>query len=76
MAYFIYRIKTQPIKLLEKLEQHEAYRAASERVKQLRAEELAAGSPAQVKMIHADNELHAEDLLNQVREPAPELGDD
>lgn len=76
MAYFIYRIKTQPIKLLEKLEQHEGYRAASERVKQLREAEVATGSTALVKMIHADNELHAEDLLNQVREPAPELGDD
>lgn len=76
MAYFIYRIKTQPIRLLEKLEQHEAYGTASQRVKQLRAEESAAGSLALVKMIHADSELHAEDLLNQVREPAPELGDD
>ncbi|TNC95698.1 MAG: hypothetical protein FD121_1323 [Gallionellaceae bacterium] len=76
MAYFIYRIKAQPIKLLEKLEQHETYRAASERVKLLREAEVAAGSKALVKMIHADNELHAEDLLNQVREPAPELGDD
>ncbi|MFA7400684.1 MAG: hypothetical protein WCZ98_09400 [Sideroxydans sp.] len=76
MAYFIYRIKTQPIKLLEKLEQHEGYRAAYERVKQLREAEVATGSAALVKMIHADSELHAEDLLNQVREPAPELGDD
>jgi hypothetical protein len=76
MAYFIYRIKEQPIKLLEKLEQHETYRAASQRVKQLRDAEGATGSSALIKMIHADNEMHAEDLLNQVREPAPELGDD
>ena len=76
MAYFIYRIKAQPIKLLEKLEQHETYRAASDRVKNLREAEVAAGSKALIKMIHADSELHAEDLLNQVRAPAPELGDD
>ncbi len=76
MAYYIYRIKAQPIKLLEKLEQYGSYRAASERVKELRAEEIATGSSALIKMIHADSELHAEDLLNQVREPAPELGDD
>jgi hypothetical protein len=76
MAYFIYRIKEQPIKLLEKLEQHETYRAASQRVKQLRETEGETGSSALIKMIHADNEMHAEDLLNQVREPAPELGDD
>lgn len=76
MAYFIYRIKMQPIKMLEKLEQHESYRAASDRVKSLRNEETAKGSTSLIKMIHADNELHAEDLLNQVREKQPELGDD
>jgi len=75
MAYFIYRIKTQPIKMLEKIEQHDTYRAASDRVKSLRAKE-AQGSTALIKMIHADNELQAEDLLNQVRERQPELGDD
>jgi len=76
MAYFIYRIRAQPIKMLEKLEQHDTYRAASDSVKLLRAEETTKGSSALIKMIHADNELHAEDLLNQVRDPAPELGDD
>lgn len=76
MAYFIYRIKTQPIKMLDKIEQHDTYRAASGRVKSLRTEETAKGSTALIKMIHADNELHAEDLLNQVRERQPELGDD
>ncbi len=76
MAYFIYRIKTQPIKMLEKIEQHDVYRAASDRVKSLRAEEVAQGSQALIKMIHADSELQAEDLLNQIREPLPELGDD
>lgn len=75
MAYFIYRIKTQPIKMLEKIEQHDTYRAASDRVKSLRAKEVQ-GSTALIKMIHADNELQAEDLLNQVRERQPELGDD
>lgn len=76
MAYFIYRIKQHPIKMLEKLEQHDSYRAASDSVKKLRLKETAAGSLATIKMIHADSELHAEDLLNQVREPQPELGDD
>ncbi len=75
MAYFIYRIKTQPIKMLEKIEQHDTYRAASDRVKSLRTEEVQ-GSTALIKMIHADNELQAEDLLNQIREKQPELGDD
>ena len=75
MPYYIYRITEQPIRQLEKLEQHDAYRDASSRAKQLRGE-LPAGSANIIKVIFADNELHAEDLLNEVRQPAPELGDD
>jgi hypothetical protein len=75
MPYYIYHVSDFPIRQLKKLEQHDAYRDASARVKQLRAE-LAEGSPALIKMIHAESELHAEDLLNQVREPEPQLGDD
>ena len=75
MPYFIYRVTEFPIRQLEKLEQYDVYREASARAKQLRAE-LAGDSPAVIKMIHAESELHAEDLLNQAREPAPQLGDD
>ena len=75
MQYFIYRITERPIRNLEKLEQHEKYGAALARFRQLRAE-LPEGSTAIVRMIHAETELHAEDLLNQIREAAPELGDD
>lgn len=75
MQYFIYRITERPIRNLEKLEQHEKYGAALARVKQLRAE-LPEGSTKIIRMIHAETELHAEDLLNQIRDPAPELGDD
>ena len=53
MNYFIYRITERPIRQLEKLEQHDTYRAASVRVKQLR-NELPADSPATVRMIHAE----------------------
>ncbi|MDZ4202378.1 MAG: hypothetical protein U1C96_09570 [Gallionella sp.] len=75
MAYFIYSVTEFPIRQLQKLEQHEGYRDAAARVKQLRAE-LPEDSPAFVRMIHAETEFDAEDLLNQVREPQPELGDD
>ncbi|MDD5058107.1 MAG: hypothetical protein PHQ60_09555 [Sideroxydans sp.] len=75
MPYYIYHVTDFPVRQLKKLEQHDAYRDASARVKQLRAE-LDEGSPAMLKMIHAESELHAEDLLNQIREPAPQLGDD
>jgi len=75
MAYFIYRVTEFPVRQLQLLERHEAYREASVRAKQLRSE-LAEDSQALIKMIHAESELNAEDLLNQVREPAPQLGDD
>ena len=75
MPYYIYSITEQPIKLLKKLEQNDGYRDASVRAKQLRTEQLS-GTPVVIKMIHAETELHAEDLLNQVREQTPELGDD
>ncbi|MBU1215068.1 MAG: hypothetical protein KKF58_01230 [Gammaproteobacteria bacterium] len=75
MPYYIYRITERPIRMLEKLEQHEVYKEASTRAKELRKEEVW-GENGQIKMIHAENELQAEDLLNEVREPAPQLGDD
>ena len=61
--------------MLKKLEQHDTYRDAALAVKRLRGESPA-GSNAAIRMIHAENELEAEDLLNQVRHAAPELGDD
>ena len=75
MPYYIYRIVERPLRMLEKLEQHEVYKEASARAKELRKEEVW-GANGQIKLIHAENELQAEDLLNQVREPQPELGDD
>lgn len=75
MPYYIYHVSDFPIRKLEKLEQYDIYKEASMRVKQLRAQ-LSEGSPLTIRMIHAESELHAEDLLNQVREPMPELGDD
>ena len=75
MPYYIYHVTEFPVRQLEKLEQYDKYKDASTRVKQLRAE-LTEGSPMTIRMIHAESELHAEDLLNQVREPVPELGDD
>jgi hypothetical protein len=75
MPYYIFQVTEFPVRQLKLLGQHDGYRDASATVKQLRAQ-LAADSPATVRMIHAETELQAEDLLNQVRDPAPELGDD
>ena len=75
MPYYIYKIFEFPMKRVEKIEQHEVYKLGAERSKSLR-KELALTEQCNVKMIFAENELQAEDLLMQVREPLPELGDD
>jgi hypothetical protein len=75
MPYFVYKIFETPIRRLEKLEQHEAFRDASNRAKQLRSK-LASDATCVVKVIFAETELHAEDLLNQIRAAAPNPQDD
>jgi hypothetical protein len=75
MPYFVYKIFETPIRRLQKLEQHEAFREASNRAKQLRGE-LDCDASCVIKVIFADNELHAEDLLNQLRVAAPNPQDD
>jgi hypothetical protein len=75
MPYYLYKITHDPLLRREKLEQHNEFRAASASAKALRRE-LALTGPCTVKVIFAEHELGAEDLLSQVREPAPELGDD
>jgi hypothetical protein len=76
MPYYLYRVtQAGPIKQLEKITQFAAFKEASAEAKQLRkAADLPAG--ALIKVIFADNELMAEDLLNQVREAEPLTGDD
>lgn len=74
MPYFIYKIHP-PLGNLEYVAQHAAFKDASTQAKALRqAGELPAGGA--VKVIFAENQLQAEDLLSQVREPEPMIGDD
>ena len=75
MPYFVYKIFEKPIRHLEKLEQHDSFREASNRAKQMRGE-LAGDVDYTIKVIYAETELHAEDLLNQIREAAPNPQDD
>lgn len=75
MPYYIYKVFSFPIRRLEKLEQHQAFRDASARAKALRAT-LTPDEAGSIKMILADNELHAEDLLSQLRAPQPNPQDD
>jgi hypothetical protein len=65
MPYFVYRVF--PFARLEKVAEHAAFSAASTQAKQQRiSPDLPQG--CKVKVIFADNELHAEDLLSQVRQ--------
>ena len=75
MPYYIYKIFSFPIRRLKKLEQHLAFRDASARAKVLRAA-LTPAEEGSIKVILADNELHAEDLLSQLRSPQPDPADD
>jgi len=76
MPYYIYRVTTiGPVKQLVKLTEFAVFKEASLEAKRLRkAEDLPPGTS--IKVIHADNELIAEDLLNQVREAEPLTGDE
>lgn len=75
MPYFVYKIFATPIRRLEKIEQHDTFREASNRAKQLRSE-LASDARHVIKVMFAENELHAEDMLNQIREVVHHPQDD
>jgi hypothetical protein len=75
MPYFVYKIFEKPIRHLEMLEQHDAFREASNRAKQMRVE-LPGDANYTIKVIFAETELHAEDLLNQLRDPIHNPQDD
>lgn len=76
MPYYIYRVtQAGPVKQLEKITAFAQFKEASAEAKSLRKDPgLPAG--ALVKVIFAENELQAEDLLSQVREGEPLTGDD
>jgi len=72
MPYYVYSI--QPGAQLRQLSHFPSFPQASAQAKALRAN-LPAKALERIKVIFADNPAHAEDLLLQVREPAPK-GDD
>ncbi|MEO1766122.1 hypothetical protein [Thiobacter aerophilum] len=75
MPYFVYRIENLPIRRLEKLSVFEVFKEASAFAKQQRASQTLPEGVI-IKVIYAENELVAEDLLSQVREAPPRIGDD
>jgi hypothetical protein len=72
MPYFIYRVL--PFAQLEKLADFDAFATASAHAKALRAAEREAPA-GKIKVMFADSEQMAEDLLCQIRDPGPS-GDD
>jgi hypothetical protein len=72
MPYYVYRVR--PFAQLEKLAEFSVFAQASTHAKALRAAE-GATPQGKVKVMFADNEQAAEDLLCQVRDPGPS-GDD
>lgn len=71
MPYFVYQVK--PFAQLEKLAEFAAFRDASAHAKAARAAQADAGS--RIRVMFAADERLAEDLLCQIRDPAP-AGDD
>jgi hypothetical protein len=70
MPYFIYKITPGPTNLtktLEKLEQHESFKAAKNRAREMRAE-LDNTDNRIIKVVFAESELHAEEMLMEKRE--------
>jgi len=70
MPYFVYKITPGPtnlVKTLEKLDHYESFKEAKARARTLRAD-LSEGDTVQIKVMFADSELEAEELLMEKRE--------
>lgn len=72
MPYFVFSVRA--FGQLEKLAEFASFKEASAHAKALRSS-LAAAVDAKIKVMFADNQAMAEDLLCQVREAGPS-GDD
>lgn len=72
MPYFVFAVK--PFAQLDKLGEFEVFKEASARAKVLRAE-LPAGANVRIKVMFAEDQLSAEDLVNQLR-TSVRIGDD
>lgn len=70
MPYYIYKITPGPTdltKTLEKLDQHETFKAAKQHARAMRAES-ADTDTFTIKVMFADNELDAEEKLMEKRQ--------
>jgi len=72
MPYFVYRTEMRgPVRCLEKLGIFSGYGAAATECRRLRG----LGGTA-IKMVFAENELQAEELLSEVKGAVPNIADD
>jgi len=72
MPYFVYRMQMRgPVRHLEKLGMYPSYSAAALECRRLRGLDSTV-----VKMVFADNELQAEELLAEVKGAVPNIADD
>lgn len=70
MPYYVYRIENAQMSLLKQLQlikQFDSFKEAKHHARDLRAE-LEADSETIIKVMFADNELHAEEQLMEKRE--------
>ena len=75
MPYYVYKMESFPIRRLEYLAHFDTFKEASVEAKQRRnTMELKDGQV--VKVMFAESELEAEDLLSQVRPKPPTTGED
>ena len=75
MPYFVYKIDNYPVRQLALLASFDNFKAASAEAKTRRgAMQLSKGQL--VKVMFAESELEAEDILSQVREVPPTTGED
>ena len=72
MPYFVFKV--QPFTAPEKLAEFTAFAEASSHAKSLRAAQ-AGEDQARIRVMFAENQQQAEDLLCEIREPRP-AGDD
>ncbi len=73
MPYFVYEI--HPMHIVKKLAQFDKFKDASANAKELR-NKLTGADNYSIKVIFAENELHAEEMLGEVREKPPTTGED
>ena len=75
MPYYVYKIDNYPIKKLALLASFDNFKAASAEAK-VRRNEMPLENGQIVKVMFAESELEAEDLLSQVRIAPPTTGED